>query len=390
MNFPDVFSQKLVLAERSDILIESGKRSEILISADNDVDAIAEWINRYRHSPHTFSAARKDAERFYLWIRQKNRSLREVKKADCEEYRDFLGNPTPAGLWCGSAKPRRNKNGLANAEWKPFVGPLKDSSVRQSCRQLFGLYEFLSNAGYINGNPWRLLVRRAAPKSQIEIVERFLDKEAMMILRAYIESLQYGNNYERKHYPRVRWIFSLLYLSAARRAEFTSAKMGDVRRVNGKWWWKVLGKGSIYGDIPVNEEFLFELSLYRASIGLNALPSANEPTPLLCDIFGKNKNITPSTLYKVVKQVLKGAADQCKNEDCANKLRQASTHWMRHTAATDQANSGNTDLINVSKNLRHASISTTSIYVHADREKRHAQTESHVMWEKTASENVEN
>jgi site-specific recombinase XerD len=53
----------------------------------------------------------------------------------------------------------------------------------------------------------------------------------------------------------------------------------------------------------------------------------------------------------------------------AQKLRQASPHWMRHTHATHALARG-AELTTVRDNLRHASISTTSIYLHGDDVKR--------------------
>lgn len=53
----------------------------------------------------------------------------------------------------------------------------------------------------------------------------------------------------------------------------------------------------------------------------------------------------------------------------AAKLRRASPHWMRHTHATHALARG-AELTTVRDNLRHASISTTSIYLHGDDVKR--------------------
>jgi len=53
----------------------------------------------------------------------------------------------------------------------------------------------------------------------------------------------------------------------------------------------------------------------------------------------------------------------------AEKLRRASPHWMRHTHATHALARG-AELTTVRDNLRHASISTTSIYLHGDEVKR--------------------
>jgi site-specific recombinase XerD len=53
----------------------------------------------------------------------------------------------------------------------------------------------------------------------------------------------------------------------------------------------------------------------------------------------------------------------------AEKLRRASPHWMRHTHATHALARG-AELTTVRDNLRHASIATTSIYLHTDEVKR--------------------
>ena len=53
----------------------------------------------------------------------------------------------------------------------------------------------------------------------------------------------------------------------------------------------------------------------------------------------------------------------------AEKLRRASPHWMRHTHATHALARG-AELTTVRDNLRHASVATTSIYLHTDEVKR--------------------
>lgn len=53
----------------------------------------------------------------------------------------------------------------------------------------------------------------------------------------------------------------------------------------------------------------------------------------------------------------------------AEKLRRATPHWMRHTHATHALDSG-AELTTVRDNLRHSSISTTSMYPHTDDVKR--------------------
>ena len=53
----------------------------------------------------------------------------------------------------------------------------------------------------------------------------------------------------------------------------------------------------------------------------------------------------------------------------AEKLRRASPHWMRHSHASHALAHG-AELTSVRDNLRHASIATTSMYLHGDDRKR--------------------
>ncbi|MFC6970701.1 tyrosine-type recombinase/integrase, partial [Paraburkholderia dipogonis] len=53
---------------------------------------------------------------------------------------------------------------------------------------------------------------------------------------------------------------------------------------------------------------------------------------------------------------------------------QASAHWLRHSAASHMANQ-QVDLRLVRDNLGHASLTTTSQYLHVDDDRRHRETD---------------
>jgi site-specific recombinase XerD len=67
--------------------------------------------------------------------------------------------------------------------------------------------------------------------------------------------------------------------------------------------------------------------------------------------------------------LLAAQAIEADHPPLAEKLRRASPHWMRHTHATHALGRG-AELTTVRDNLRHASVSTTSIYLHSDEVKR--------------------
>ena len=77
--------------------------------------------------------------------------------------------------------------------------------------------------------------------------------------------------------------------------------------------------------------------------------------------------MTGSRLWAVVTRFFAQAAAELEdgNAALAEKLRRASPHWTRHTHATHALAAG-ASLTTVRDNLRHASVSTTSAYLHTD------------------------
>jgi site-specific recombinase XerD len=74
------------------------------------------------------------------------------------------------------------------------------------------------------------------------------------------------------------------------------------------------------------------------------------------------KRVVRPRLRRIVKDVMQSAADlamEAGDEFAQARLQQASTHWLRHTFATDLFDSG-ADVLSVQDLLDHASISTTS------------------------------
>jgi site-specific recombinase XerD len=92
----------------------------------------------------------------------------------------------------------------------------------------------------------------------------------------------------------------------------------------------------------------------------------NPATPLLGSLDG-DVGITSKRLWAIVMRFFATAADVLAdtNPTLAEKLRRATRHWMRHTHATHALQRG-AELTTVRDNLRHASLSTTSMYLHSD------------------------
>lgn len=340
------------------------------IAADTDVEAIRLWLAEYASSLHTLRSYRKEAVRLLVWATQGvGKPLSSLNREDLLAYEMFLARPS--GEWVDPALPRRGGGR------RLFEGPLSPRSVRQAMGILSGLFGYLVAAGYFAGNPLALRRRRGESKSSRRAVtERYLDHALWQSVLDFIETLPQATQREKQHYERVRWLFRFLYGASLRAAEAAQAKSSDLAQRRGKWWLHVVGKGGVEGDVPMGDELMADLARYRQFHGLSAVPSALEDTPLVLSVAGRtDRFLTPTAVYLVVKEVFRRAANAIESADPAGAatLRRASTHWLRHTSATHQADAGN-DIRFIQKNLRHASIETTAIYLHAEDDLRHAQT----------------
>lgn len=337
------------------------------INSDNDIEAIKTWLLEFRNSQNTFISYRQTAERFLMWLMQQQLDLKQVDRETIQRYEIFLEAPTPSEFWCGQSRPRTSE------DWKPFVKGLAKSSIKLNLQILGSLYQYLIDAGYLVRNPFRLI--RARAKTPIN-VERMLTMREWNYLTDYISSLPQDTPKLKFEAKRVQWIFSLLYLTGCRRSEVINAKMADFINKRSQWWFKVIGKGNKYGEIPVTNELLSALIDYRSAMGLSEYPSQLEKDiPIIFSKYGTLQPISDSMLYKIIKNVCNNLATELKLTDPASAyiIGRVSTHWMRHTSATHQVDAG-IDIRIVKENLRHSLLETTMKYQHTETDTRYDET----------------
>jgi site-specific recombinase XerD len=344
----------------------------LLIDAHNDLEALNSWLEEFKDSPQTYRNYRKEIERLLLWsLLVLNKPFSSLNRDDLRAYEAFLACPTPAEQWCGPRRPRHSD------EWRPFLGPLSESSRHQALVVIGAAFGYLSDAGYLLGNPVKLLRRKKAKSTNKNTVERFLEQELWNYVWEFIEGLPEQSLREREHKARIRFLFHLLYLLGPRVSEVANLQMSDFRESRGKWWCYILGKGNKRDKVPANESMLSALIDYRRFLDLSDLPTLDENTPVLRSVKG-SQSISSNMIYRIVKKIFNQAADSIEFEkpEYAFKLRKASTHWMRHTAMTHLADQG-VDLHHIRQTARHSDINTTSRYVHSDEELWHNSVKSH-------------
>ncbi|RZF26052.1 site-specific integrase [Paraburkholderia sp. UYCP14C] len=345
----------------------SGRHRQI--AADTDVEAVRLWLAEYTASPHTLRSYRKEAVRLLLWATQAlGKPLSSLTREDFLLYERFLVAPT--GDWADPDRPRKGSTR------RLFEGPLSERSRHQALGILSGLMTYLVSAGYLAGNPLALRRGRTTSARRTRRVERYLDHTLWDHVLASVEQWPRLTERDEQHYERSRWLIRLLYHTALRVSEAAHAKAADFYQRRGNWWLHVVGKGGAEGEVPVGDALMADFARYRAFHGLSPVPAASETGPAVMSIAGDDaRHLTPAAIYLIVRDVFRRAADALNAIDPvgATTLRRASTHWLRHSAASHQADAG-TDLRFIQKNLRHASIETTGIYLHAEDDRRHTQT----------------
>ena len=126
------------------------------------------------------------------------------------------------------------------------------------------------------------------------------------------------------------------------------------------------------GDVVLPPLARAALDRYLVQRGLPVTPSKWRPSTTLVGSLGEDgSGISSWRLWRVLKRFFATAAEIVEEGSpaLAEKLRQATPHWTRHTHATHLLEGG-AELTTVRDNLRHASLATTSMYLHTDDARR--------------------
>jgi integrase/recombinase XerD len=125
---------------------------------------------------------------------------------------------------------------------------------------------------------------------------------------------------------------------------------------------------------------MVELARYRRELSYPPYPVPGESTPLLLPIGGKPRPLTRGGIHGIIKTVFARTSERLRARGpefapAAERVMQASAHWLQHTAGSHMANN-DVDLRHVRDNLGQESISTTNTYLHSSDDARHAETEA--------------
>ena len=350
------------------------------------------YIGRNK-SEHTFTRFRTEVERFLLWLFLiKLKPMSQLGKSDILEYADFCWQPPVSWICLANHEKFLYENGryVQNPAWAPFKLKLpkgfntsdaepdkkkykpSQQTLTATFTAIIAFYKYLMNEEYLYGNPAQIAktdCRHFIRDAQVKEVRRLTQEQWQ-----YVHSVALIKADEDPDYERSLFIISALktlFLRISELSERTqwSPVMSHFWEDSDKnWWLKIYGKGRKLRDITVPDSFIDYLKRYRAYRGLSPLPASGENEPIVEKLRGQG-GMTARQLSRIVQDIFDQAYEKmCRieGEDSARKLKEASSHWLRHTGASMEVERGRA-LKDLSEDLGHASMATTdTVYVQTE------------------------
>jgi site-specific recombinase XerD len=342
-------------------------RESCALDARDDYAAVQAWLERHE-SEATRRAYRKEAERLILWaVLERGKALSSLATEDATAYRAFLRRPAPAARWIGPPRPRHSP------EWRPFAGALSARSIKYTVSVLGALFRWLVEQRYVLANPFAgMKVRGASSTAPLDAGRGFSQAE-WRLLRVIADGLEWSYGWSAPAAQRLRFVLDFAYATGLRASELVGATLGAIEAdARQESWLHLVGKGAKTGKVALPPLALTALERYLVQRGLPVTPARWAPDTLLVGrLADEAGGITTARLWALMRRFFATAAGviEADNPQLAEKLHRASPHWTRHTHASAALELG-ADLTTVRDNLRHASISTTSTYLHGDDIKR--------------------
>lgn len=363
-----------------------------------DFNRSIDFLKSYSGSLGTFNSYRREVERLLQWSwLVKKTSLSSLKRDDIEQFIRFCQNPP--NTWISLKKTPRflEKEGVRvpNSEWRPFVSTVSKSARKQgtfpeieqfslsqgAVTEIFAIlstfFNFLIAEEYLLANPVALIRQKSKfiRKRQQSAPIRRLSLAQWNAVLAAADRL--ADDDPDKH-ERTRFILSLLFGMYLRISELAASErwvpaMNDFTRdINGCWWFTTIGKGNKERQVAVSDDMLASLSRWRLFLGLSALPSVADNSPLIPKLRGSGPMTDTAPLRRLVQLCFDLAADSLRRNgqaEEADALGEATVHWLRHTGISEDVKIRPRE--HVRDDAGHCSSATTDRYIDVEKQARH-------------------
>jgi site-specific recombinase XerD len=355
------------------------------------------FLLAYKGSAGTFNSYRRELERLFHWASLvAGKKVVDLKREDIEDFVEFCQKP-PAH-WVGTSKPPRfvSKAGerVANPNWRPFVATVSKSARRQglmpkrqqaelsgsSVRELLAIlssfFNFLVQEEMMGQNPVALIRQKSRflrRHQSTEKIRRLSELQWQYVMKTVQNMADSDPVYERSLF-----VMSALYGMYLRISELAASNrwtplMNDFARDgDGHWWFTTVGKGNKSRQIAVSDDMLAALKRWRQYLGLSALPSPADHSPLL----PKQKGTGPVTSTNTIRDIVQYGFDQAIDalvqdglSEEAETLNEATVHWLRHTGISDDVKVRPRE--HVRDDAGHSSSAITDRYIDIELRERH-------------------
>jgi site-specific recombinase XerD len=375
---------------------------ELIPAAQEDYLYTQAFLKSYsRKSEATYRSYRNEVERLLLWAWSvADKSIIQLRRPDLENFFDFIHSP-PASWVAVSMQDRfKLSNGYyqSNKHWRPFVSKiakedrkkarekgldikvsrrghtLSHEAMRVSYSALSCFYDYLTDEGYAFGNPIPA-IRKQSPYlikgATQKDIKRLSDLQWDYVLECAQQAADENPDHERMLF--VVACLKTLYLrisELSERSNWQPTWKHYWQDTDGNRWLKVLGKGNKIRDISVPTSLLPFIDRYQSHrkpmqkyFGANSV--------LVAKIRGSG-GMTSRQLRRIVQEAFDITFNKMNEEgftEDAKVLREATTHWLRHTGASQDIASR--PLKHMSDDLGHASMGTTDqVYIQSDMKER--------------------
>ena len=351
------------------------------------------YIGRNK-SEHTYTRFRSEVEKFLLWaFLVKEQPIEEYRKTDILDYADFCWQPPLTWIVYTNKEKFALNNGVfePNPEWAPFRVKTAKADASQPDKKKYrpsqetlnstftalnALYKYLMDEEFCYGNPVQIAkkdCRYFVKDAQVKETKRLSMQQWQYLLDTAESMADSDPKYERNLFLVASLKALFLRISEYSERPDWAPIMGHFwRNHEGDWWLKVYGKGRKIRDITVPESFLAYLRRYREYRGLSSLPASGENQPIIEKLRGRG-GMTARQLSRLVQEVFDQASEtmrQTQGSEQAQKFKELTTHWLRHTGASIEIERGRA-LKDVSEDLGHSSMATTdTIYVQSESKQR--------------------
>jgi len=315
---------------------------------------------------------------------------------DVEAFHSFLAD-LPQRALCARAPGSEIFASPGDPGYTPFRKAPSASSRSDIIRCVHAMFRAWREMGYIAINPMGLQGAGSVRKVN---TERSITSGLYDTVLDAMEEKPKSSLRQRQAYVRDRFILIALRELGLRASELVKANMSAFYQLSDpsdqRTYWimqvrEETAKGSRERKVPASRTVMDALGLYRQAFGLPAIPDAGDETALVLStqidragivrgsdylkgVSGARVNQpwkavrTRQGLYAIVKERLAAAAESLERGGAtadAERLRQASPHWLRHTFAKAALLVGQ-DIRVVAALLGHRELSTVMVYTEQD------------------------